>query len=238
MYLLYVLDRSVTSYAVDNDRDLFGTRNGTTKVYQGIYYLGSCLFVLPTVLLLPRLGARTFIPVLMVGWGAMTMIQAAVSSWAGLAAVQIFLGAFQSGLWASIVLYLSSQYKRNELAVRLALVYGLGSVLGSFNGPISYSVFKMASSSLTGWKILMLIWGAITVALSPLAFLVLPQTVNSNERFDMSAAIKAASDKHTLAYAFIAVFLGASTSACALVIPQMMSTLVSTTSHHSVRAGC
>ncbi|KAK5110686.1 hypothetical protein LTR85_000747 [Meristemomyces frigidus] len=253
MYLLYTLDRSAIDYAVDDKSFmLFGTDHGTSRVYKGIYYLGFCLFVLPTALLLPKLGSRTVLPLLMACWGAMTMIEAGASSWAGLAAVQFFVGAFQSGFWACVVVYLSDLYKRNELGLRLALVFGLGTVLGSFNGAISYSVLELGSSSLAGWKILVLIEGGITIGLAPVAFLVLPRSFERSEDAQAqavadkkagrtmdetianSSALTAIFDKHTIAYAVIAVFLGASASSCELVIYQMMKTLSTGTMSESL----
>lgn len=185
--------------------------------------MGFILFVLPTVLLLPKLGAKVVIPILAVGWGAMTMIQAGVSSWAGTAAVQFFLGMFQSGFWACVVVYLSGMYKRSELALRLALVFGLGSVLGSFNGPITYHAYY-TTYSLAGWKVVALIEGAITIAMAPVGFLLLP---SMNETFEMSVTVKSLMSVHTAAFTLIGLFLGAAAGACQVAMFQMSRTLVS-----------
>lgn len=163
------------------------------------------------------------LPLLAVGWGVMTMIQAGVSSWAGLAAVRFFLGAFQSGFWASIVVYLSSIYRRNELGLRLALIFGIASFFGSFNGPISYHAF-MSTYSLPGWKIYSLIEGAVTIALAPLAFVLLPST---EDIFDLSVATKSLTSVQTALFALIALFLGAATRSCEMVMYQMSRSLVS-----------
>lgn len=151
------------------------------------------------------------------------MIQAGVSSWSGLAVVQFFLGAFQAGFWAGIVIYLSSVYERHQLGLRLALIFGIGTFFGSFNGPISYHAFA-GSYSLAGWKVLSLIEGAITIALAPLAFLLLPST---EETLDASDATKGVVSIQTAVFAVIALFLGAAAKSCEMIMYQMSRTLVS-----------
>ncbi|KAF2773844.1 MFS general substrate transporter [Teratosphaeria nubilosa] len=223
-YMLQTWDRTAVSFAVDHNARLFGRSHGESKTYTGIYYLGFILCVLPTIVLLPKLGEKTTLSCLMLGFGAMTMIQAGTSSWAGLAAVQFFVGAFQAGFWATIVAYVAAVYRPAQLGLRLAVIYGLGVALGSFNGPISYTVFNHLSGSPKPWKDLMLIEGGVTLAFAPLLLLLLPRTTEASN-FTIGSAVKTVFRPTTAVFAVIALFLGAAASSCELVIYQMLKTL-------------
>ncbi|KAH9824555.1 allantoate permease [Teratosphaeria destructans] len=223
-YMLQTWDHTAIPFAVEHRARLFGRSHGESKTYTGIYYLGFILCVLPIVILLPKLGERTTLSCLMLGFGAMTMIQAGTSSWAGLAAVQFFEGAFQAGFWATIVPYVAVLYRPAQLGLRLVVIYGLGVALGSFNGPISYTVFNHVSGSPKPWKELMLIEGGVTLAFAPLLLLLLPRATEASN-FTIGSAVKTVFRPTTAIFAVIALFLGAAARSCELVIYQMLKTL-------------
>ena len=62
------------------------------------------------------------IPMLMLGWGAMTMILGAVNGFAPLVVVRFLLGAFEAGLFPGIIYCLTFWYKPEERALRAALI--------------------------------------------------------------------------------------------------------------------
>jgi sugar phosphate permease len=64
-------------------------------------------------------------------------------------------------------------YKRDEIATRIALFIGCGALAGTFGGLIAYGVSHI-HSTLSDWRILFLIEGLPSVALSVIVFFCLP----------------------------------------------------------------
>ena len=57
-----------------------------------------------------------------------------VQNYTGLLVVRAFLGAAEGGLLPGIVLYLSMMYRRQEIGIRLGIVYSAASLSGAFGG--------------------------------------------------------------------------------------------------------
>lgn len=65
----------------------------------------------------------TSLSVLCFCWGAVAAAMAAVQSWQALSGVRFALGVAEAGFAPGIAFYLSSWYKRHELAKRYSIYY-------------------------------------------------------------------------------------------------------------------
>ena len=105
-----------------------------------------------------KYGAKYVLPIAMMTFGSMTMIAASVKNFGGLFATRWFLGMAESGFYPGVIYYLTTFYRRRELAARLSTFYA-AAVLGSaFTGLISFGVFQI-DNGLFGWQYLFLIEG-------------------------------------------------------------------------------
>lgn len=78
-------------------------------------------------------------------------------------AVRIFIALTEAGFIPTCLVYLTSWYKTNELATRLAWFWGVQSFASAFSGLISFGVFRLAGiANLEGWKWLFLLDGIFT----------------------------------------------------------------------------
>jgi len=75
-----------------------------------------------------------------------------------------------------VVYYLSTFYKRNELASRVGLFYAAASIAGAFSGLIAYGVFHINNPKYHSWQFLFWIEGAGTVVFATFAWFWLPRT--------------------------------------------------------------
>ncbi|KAH7161605.1 major facilitator superfamily domain-containing protein [Dactylonectria macrodidyma] len=139
------------------------------------------LFFVPFVLLQPAsaavgryIGARYWIPIMMLSWGAVTVGQAYIQGRGALFATRLLIGAFEAGFYPTSVAYLSSFYTRFDLGVRLALFYGQYAIAGAFSGSIAYGVFHIHSGTLKNWQYLFIIEGALTCFFAIVAWFWLP----------------------------------------------------------------
>lgn len=78
-----------------------------------------------------------------VTWGIIAAMLGVVTSYEGLLAVRSLLGIAEGGLLPGMVLYLSLLYKREELALRMGLVYSSASLSGAFSGLLATGINNM-----------------------------------------------------------------------------------------------
>ena len=86
-----------------------------------ILYVPYILFEIPANLLVKKVGANIFLPVLVTIWGIFATVQGAVVNKEGLWGVRFFLGLTEAGILPAIILYLSQWYKPHELQFRIGM---------------------------------------------------------------------------------------------------------------------
>lgn len=88
---------------------------------------------------------------------------------------RLFIGLGEAGFGAAVPLYYGLWYRREEIAVRISLYCGAGSLAGAFGGLIAYGV-SFIHSKIATWRILFLIEGLPTILLAAIIFFCLPST--------------------------------------------------------------
>lgn len=139
-----------------------------------LFYVPNGLFDLPLNLLTKKLSGRIVLPGLMLVWGAVSMIQVACKSFASLLVCRLLIGAMEAGFFAGVVFYLTLFYTRGELGFRIAIFFGSALLAAAFSGLISFGVFHINHTAITGWQYLFLIEGGLTVIFAVIAFWWLP----------------------------------------------------------------
>ncbi|KAJ5847110.1 hypothetical protein N7534_010779 [Penicillium rubens] len=99
-----------------------------------VFYLTYICSELPSNLVLKKASPKIWLPFLTGIWGIITMCLGFVQNFAGFVAVRALLGIAEGGLLPGMVLYLSSFYKRGDLALRIGLFYTAASLSGAFGG--------------------------------------------------------------------------------------------------------
>lgn len=98
----------------------------------------------------------TSLSVLCFVWGAVAACMAAVKSWQALSGVRFALGIAEAGFAPGITFYLSSWYKRHELAKRYSIYYTATAV--SVRNFTTFSIFRRPNEfhrvlSLVSWLV-------------------------------------------------------------------------------------
>lgn len=175
MYLFSALDRGNLGNAktdgLNADLGLVGNQ------YNNILTVQSVTFSTMAVVggyLSKRFGAARMMPMYMIFWGSMAMINSACKNYSGAIAVRYFLGTFEGFFGPTVPIYLTSFYTRGELARRLAVWYSAAAFSGAFSGLLAYGVFHINSSKIGGWQILFLLEGGMTIVCGAIAFILLP----------------------------------------------------------------
>jgi len=135
LYLFCFLDRANIGNAriqgMAKDLHLVGYRfNWALSVFYIIYLLVE----VPSNILLKYIGPRFYIPMLVVGFGFVSLCTAFVQNFAELCACRALLGVFEGGTMPGIAFYLSTFYKRRELYFRIGIFISAASIAGAFGG--------------------------------------------------------------------------------------------------------
>lgn len=118
-----------------------------------------------SVIIGKKVGQSTYLGIIALGWGILTLSHAWVKNEAQLIAIRLLIGAFEAGFYPTCVSYLSLFYPRFDLAFRIALFYGSYAIAGAFGGLIAYGCFRI-DGSMHGWQYLFIIEGTITIAIA------------------------------------------------------------------------
>ena len=140
------------------DKDLHFVGN-QYNILLSIFYVPFVLSGPPMNMLTKRFGAHVVLPSAMIMFGSMAMISASTTNFGGIVTTRWFLGMAESGFYAGVIFYLTTFYKRTELAGRLSIFYAASEIAGAFTGLIAYGVFQIKDSHLHGWQYLFLIEG-------------------------------------------------------------------------------
>ncbi|XP_006454315.1 hypothetical protein AGABI2DRAFT_175913 [Agaricus bisporus var. bisporus H97] len=177
MYLCNALDKGNVGNAKTAgwDKDI-GLTGNQYYVLVMVFYVPFCLFGTPIALLAKRFSAARVLPIMMVGFGSMSLLSTIARGFSQVFAIRWFLGIFEAAMLPGVLFYLSTFYKRNELASRLGVFYAMSAISGAFSGLIAFGVFQLKHSKYKGWQFLFWIEGGSTVIFAAFAFLWLPRS--------------------------------------------------------------
>jgi ACS family tartrate transporter-like MFS transporter len=174
LYILNFLDRvNVGFAALEMNRDL-GFGPAVYGLGAGIFFLGYCLFEVPSNLVLYRTGARIWIARIMVTWGLAASAMMLVRTPASFYALRFLLGVAEAGFFPGIIYYLTHWYPARERARAYAWFLSAIPVCGVIGGPVSGALLGLDGRlGLRGWQWLFLLEGipSIVVGLIVLRFL-------------------------------------------------------------------
>ncbi|KAJ4303735.1 hypothetical protein N0V90_002636 [Kalmusia sp. IMI 367209] len=162
IFLVAYLDRANIGNAaiagMNEDLNLTGNR---LNVAVTLFYVTYIAFEVPASILLKRLRPSRLIPFFIIGWSAVIIGAAFIQNYASLIATRLLLGAFESGLFPCLTLYLSMYYKPLEQARRVSYLFVASALSGAFGGLLAYDGFF-------SWKgIISIVVGVATIFLLP-----------------------------------------------------------------------
>jgi len=160
--------------ALEMNRDL-GFGPAVYGFGAGVFFLGYCLFEVPSNLVLYRVGARRWIARIMVSWGlaasAMILVHTAWSFYL----LRFLLGVAEAGFFPGIIFYLTHWYPARERAKAYAWFLAAIPISGVLGGPISGALLGLDGLlGMQGWQWLFLLEGIPSVIVGMLVLVLLP----------------------------------------------------------------
>ncbi|KAH8694271.1 putative MFS transporter [Talaromyces proteolyticus] len=179
MFLCSFLDRTNVGNAkiIGLEADT-GMNDQQYDVGLAVFYLFYVCSEVPSNLMLKKASPRIWLPLLTVTWGIITMCLGFVRGFGSFVAVRALLGVAEGGLLPGMVLYLSSFYRRSDLAIRIGLFYTAASLSGAFGGLLARGLVEIGPrGGLEGWRWIFIIEGLLTVLCGIIAAIALPNGI-------------------------------------------------------------
>lgn len=227
-----------------------GFKDGQYNLIVGIFFVPYVIFAPPVSMAGKKFGPARTLPVLMFVFGSCTLLMASTHSFGGVFALRWFLGIAESAFFPLVIYYLTTFYRRGELARRLALFYAASNIANAFSGLLAFGVFRIRTDRIDyPWRWLFIIEGGCTVCFSLFAFWYLPRSaaeaaflnpdekalayhrirVDSssvvNEEFSLKESLKIFRRPTTYGFLLVEICLGVPLQSVNLFLPQIVQAL-------------
>ncbi|KAI0718578.1 MFS general substrate transporter [Cerioporus squamosus] len=234
MYLANALDKGNLGNAKTNgmEADLH-FKDGQYNTILSVFFVPYVVFAAPVAFVGKKFGPA----------------RRAVKNFSGMMATRWILGMAESGFFPLVIYYLTTFYRRGELARRLAIFYAASNIANAFSGLLAFGVFHIKDSKIPAWRYLFIIEGAATVLFSLFAFFYLPKSASEawflneeerkiaferiqqdsssivNEQFVLKDALKIFLMPAAYVWLGIEICLGVPIQSVALFLPQIIARL-------------
>ena len=173
-YVVAYIDRVNVGFAASALRHDLRLSESAYGLGGGLFFIGYCLFEIPSNLVLERVGARLWIARIMIAWGVVSVATIFVTGEATFYAARVLLGIAEAGFFPGMVLYLTYWIPASDRARVGALFMTAAPVSFIVGAPISDTLLRLDGvMGLRGWQWLFIAEGLPAVALGIAALFVL-----------------------------------------------------------------
>jgi MFS transporter, ACS family, tartrate transporter len=173
MLLMFInhIDRSNISYAALQMNVDLGLTPAIYGFAAGIFFLGYVTFEIPSNLILARVGARRWIPRIMITWGAIAIAMAWVNSASSLYVLRFLLGVAEAGFLPGILYYFSLWVPMRDRAKVVSIFMSTSAISNVIGAPLSTGLLSLDGLfGLRGWQCLFIIEGLPAILLGVIAW--------------------------------------------------------------------
>src|SRR5262245_41906125 len=160
-------------------RDLPGFNNAVIGLGAGMFFIGYFLLEIPGTLIVERWSARKWICRIMVTWGIMAALTAAVKTPLQFYMVRFLLGLAEAGFFPGVIVYLTHWFPRRDRSRALAYFFVATPLAQIVSPKISNILLKIGTDEvvngtplhhpqlfgLDGWQWIYIFWGIPAVVL-------------------------------------------------------------------------
>ena len=172
-YMIAYVDRQNVAVAkLTMTKDLPDFDNAVIGFGAGIFFLGYFLLEIPGTLMVERWSARKWICRIMVSWGIMAALTAAVTKPWHFYSVRFLLGLAEAGFFPGIIVYLTHWFPSRDRARALATFLIATPCAQIFSPKISNWLLTIGTDAanppvlgMVGWQWVYVFWGLPAVVL-------------------------------------------------------------------------
>jgi MFS transporter, ACS family, tartrate transporter len=165
LYFAAFIDRTNVGFAAAQMQRDLGFSDAVYGLGAGIFFIGYCLFEVPSNLILHRVGARRWIARIMISWGLLAGAMALVRGAGSFYLLRFLLGVAEAGFFPGVVYYLSNWVPAAGRARLIGAFMTAIPISTAVSGPISGALLRLDGiAGLAGWQ-----WLFLTETLPSLA---------------------------------------------------------------------
>ncbi|ODQ70638.1 hypothetical protein LIPSTDRAFT_29381 [Lipomyces starkeyi NRRL Y-11557] len=186
LYLLGYLDRAnVGNAKTGGMEDDFNLTSEQYSIIVLLFFVSYLVAEVPANMILTRVRPHVFLPGLGVIWGTFAALMGATQNWSQLAGIRFLLGVAEAGFAPGCAFYLSTWYRRYELATRYAFLYTSVPLAGAVSGLLAGVITKNmdGAGGLPGWRWLFILEGVGSVVAAIVIFFFMPDYPSNSNRF-------------------------------------------------------
>ncbi|KAI8377435.1 major facilitator superfamily domain-containing protein [Radiomyces spectabilis] len=161
---LQFLDKSAINYAaLMGLKEDIGLTPNQYDVIASLFYLGYFCYQIPNNYCLQYVRIGRYMGILLIVWGSILAATAACKTYSQLAAMRFLLGFAEAGIYPSLILLISTMYRRAEQTWRLGIFWLCNGFALAIGGLIGYGAGHLNGGGLHAWQWFMIILGGVTV---------------------------------------------------------------------------
>jgi len=174
-YFVAYIDRVNVGFAALTMNPALGLSAEQFGLGGGLFFAGYVLFGIPSNLVLARMGARVWLPFIMVCWALASMLNAWATGPLSFYAIRFILGVGEAGLYPGL-LFVLTEWLPGRYRVRMITLLGLSTPVSIMLGSlISQPILGLdGMGGLAGWQWLFILQALPTIALALVFFFALP----------------------------------------------------------------
>ncbi|KAL4936242.1 hypothetical protein BDV06DRAFT_233578 [Aspergillus oleicola] len=186
LYLLGFLDRANIGNAKTGGLESdFSLSSSQYSIIVLVFFVSYLVFEVPANMILTRVRPSVFLPGLALIWGTFAALMGATHNWSQLAGMRFLLGFAEAGFAPGCAFFLSSWYRRYELATRYAVLYTSVPLAGAISGLLAGVItdHMKGVGGLPGWRWLFILEGLASMTAAIIIYLLMPDYPSTSKRF-------------------------------------------------------
>ena len=206
LYIISYIDRVNVSFSALTMNKQIGLNAYTYGLGAGIFFIGYCVFEIPSNLMLVRVGARMWIARILFTWGLCACAMAWVQGPKSFLTMRFILGVAEAGFFPGVILYLTYWFParyRARIISRFMLSIPISLAAGA---PLSTWLLQLDGLwGFHGWQWLYLLEGLPAVLLPIAVLMLLPDNpskaswLSENERLWLKRELERDREKGSVA---------------------------------------
>jgi ACS family tartrate transporter-like MFS transporter len=166
-YVINALDRynvSIAALTMNKDLGLSATAYGLAA---GAYFWSYVLCQVPANLILRKLGARTWLPIIMAVWGIASAGTALVTGETSFVAARFILGIAEAGYFPGVTYFMTCWFPDRYRGRMMGFFFAASAISSVIGAPLSANLLQLNGVfGITGWQWVFLAEGAPAVILA------------------------------------------------------------------------
>lgn len=197
MFIVNYVDRVNISFIKEQLALDLGLDDEAFGFGAGLFFVGYAVFEVPSNMMLQWLGARRWLAIIALLWGALATCMAFVQSVQEFYWLRFFLGAAEAGFFPGVIYFFTRWLPSSERGRAIALFLSGSAIASIISGPLCGYLMQFEPSGLKGWQFMIVAEGVVSVMLAAVTWLWLDSTpgdarwLSDEERLSLTDTLQA-----------------------------------------------